>query len=81
MAQRLVRGVAHLDGVRLMFPVQANSVFLELTPATQDALRSRHWTFYTFIGAGGVRFVCSWNTTPELIDRLIADLVDALAAA
>jgi len=74
MARRLAAGVESLDGVRLMFPVQANSVFLEIAPATQQALRNSHWTFYTFIGEGGARFVCSWNTTPELIDGLIADL-------
>ncbi|GAB3674227.1 threonine aldolase family protein [Salinisphaera aquimarina] len=78
MARRLAAGVEALDGVRLMFPVQANSVFLELAPATQQALRDSHWTFYTFIGEGGARFVCSWNTTPALIDSLIEDLRQAL---
>ncbi|MES1924485.1 low specificity L-threonine aldolase [Salinisphaera sp. T31B1] len=81
MAQRLAAGVQHLDGVKLMFPVEANSVFLELAPAVQQSLRDERWTFYTFIGEGGVRFVCGWNTTAELIDRLIADLSHALSMA
>lgn len=74
MAQRLVAGVTGMQCVQPMFEVQANSVFLEMSPTIQQALRARQWTFYTFIGEGGVRFVCSWNTSPELIDRLIADL-------
>lgn len=78
MARRLADGVQQLEGVRLMFPVQANSVFLELSPQTQQALRESNWAFYTFIGEGGVRFVCSWNTTRELVDQLIHDIRLAL---
>ncbi|RJS92842.1 low specificity L-threonine aldolase [Salinisphaera sp. Q1T1-3] len=79
MAQRLIAGVSDIAGVSPMFEVQANSVFLEMPAAMQNALRSRAWTFYTFIGEGGVRFVCSWNTSPALIDALIADLREAEA--
>lgn len=78
MARRLAQGLESLPGVRLMFPVQANGVFLELPAAAQAHLHALNWTFYTFIGQGGVRFVCSWNTTPELIDSLIADIGQAL---
>ena len=45
------------------------------------ALRERGWTFYTFIGAGGARFVCAWNTTQALLDRLLDDAREALAVA
>ena len=81
MAQRLAKGVEAIDGVELMFPVQANSVFLEIAPDLQQQLRDSRWTFYTFIGEGGARFVCSWNTTPELIDDLIADLARVASEA
>ncbi|WP_423822570.1 low specificity L-threonine aldolase [Salinisphaera sp. SPP-AMP-43] len=81
MARRLADGVTDLPGVNLMFDAQANSVFLELSAATQNALRARQWTFYTFIGEGGVRFVCSWNTSAELIDSLIDDIRQAVAVA
>src|SRR5699024_913358 len=79
MARRLADGVNGLEGVELMFDVQANSVFLDMPTAIQQALRTRGWTFYTFIGEGGVRFVCGWNTTPALIDSLISDIDQALA--
>lgn len=79
MARRLAEGVATIDGVSAMFPAQANSVFLAVPPRAQQYLRDSGWTFYTFIGEGGVRFVCSWNTSAELIDILISDLRQALA--
>lgn len=79
MAQRLMDGVSDVEGIEVMFPVQANSVFLEIPLAAQQYLRECGWTFYTFIGEGGVRFVCSWNTSEALIDSLVADLRRALA--
>ncbi|WP_106477772.1 threonine aldolase family protein [Phytohalomonas tamaricis] len=80
MAKRLVEGVARL-GVNTMFPAEANAVFLELPVRAQQRLRDKGWTFYTFIGEGGVRFVCSWNTTVELIDSLVDDINSVLAVA
>ncbi|WP_245977636.1 threonine aldolase family protein [Kushneria sinocarnis] len=81
MASRLAEGLKDVEGVELMFPVQANSLFLELPSRVQQTLRERGWTFYTFIGEGGVRFVCSWNTSPELIDALRDDIIAALASS
>ena len=74
MAQRLSTGLAKIPGASLMFPTEANSVFASLSPAVQDGLRERGWRFYSFIGAGGSRFMCAWDTTPERVDALLADL-------
>ena len=74
MARYLSEGLQALPGVSLMFPTQANSVFVELPPHAIEALKAKGWTFYTFIGAGGARFVCAWNTTVELLDQLLADV-------
>jgi threonine aldolase len=30
--------------------------------------------FYTFIGQGGCRLMCSWDTRREDVDALVADL-------
>jgi threonine aldolase len=38
-----------------------------------DALRAKGWKFYTFIG-GGVRLMFAWDTLPERVDALAADL-------
>ena len=79
MARRLADGIATLTGTRLMSPVEANGVFVILPTAIQDSLRSRGWRFYTFIGAGGARFMCAWDTRPETVDALLADLRDLCA--
>jgi len=80
MARRLASGLDAIDGVEMMFPVQANGVFVAMPAHAQAHLRTLHWTFYTFIGEGGVRFVCSWNTSPELIDSLLVDIRAAMQA-
>lgn len=74
MARRLANGLATIPGTALMFPVESNSVFVNLPPAMIEGLRERGWRFYTFIGAGGARFMCAWDTTEESVDALLADL-------
>ena len=72
MAQRLAAGLSGISGARLLFPVEANGVFVELPPAVLEGLRARGWRFYTFIGAGGARFMCAWDIEPESVDALLA---------
>ena len=74
MARRLADAVQAVDGIRVLFPVQANAVFLEMPRAAAEALRGRGWRFYSFIGETGYRFVCSWATTPAAVDALAADM-------
>ena len=74
MARRLADGLSAIPGVSLLFPVQANGVFVTLSPAVQDGLRALGWRFYTFIGAGGARFMCAWDTSRERVDALVADV-------
>jgi threonine aldolase len=39
-----------------------------------DGLHEMGWRFYTFIGEGGVRLMCSWDTTDEDIHEFIRDI-------
>lgn len=78
MARRLGAGLAALPGVSLMFPVEANAVFARLPEPALVALRAAGWAFYTFIGVGGARFVCAWDTAPEAVDALVAEVAAAL---
>ncbi len=73
MAQRLAAGIAKVPGLCALYPVQANSVFVELPAGTGEALRQRGWLFYNFIG-GGARLMCSWDTQPEDVDAVLGDL-------
>jgi threonine aldolase len=77
MARRLEQGVVGVDGVRITQPVQANAVFAILPPAATAELQ-RDWRFYTWDEATGeVRWMCSWDTTPDDVDAF----VDAVRAA
>ncbi|HHX38338.1 MAG TPA: low specificity L-threonine aldolase [Armatimonadetes bacterium] len=78
-AEKLEAELRQLPGIRVMFPRQANSVFLQLPPTVAAALRARGWRFYTFIGEGGARFMCSWATTNADITALVADVRAVLA--
>jgi threonine aldolase len=74
MARKLADGIASVPGIRIMFPCQANAVFLEMPPAQVAALHARGWHFYTFIGSGGARFMCSWETTEQDVEDLVRDV-------
>lgn len=74
MARRLVERIGGLEGVRLIAPVQSNGVFVEMVPAAQARLREKGWRFYTFLGETGCRFMCAWDTRPEIVDRFAADV-------
>ncbi|NJL00066.1 MAG: low specificity L-threonine aldolase [Spirulinaceae cyanobacterium SM2_1_0] len=79
-AAYLAAQLQQIPGVELLFPCQANGVFVQLPPAVGDRLRAQGWQFYTFIGVGGARFLCSWSTTRARIDELVADVRAAIAA-
>ena len=72
-ARRLQEQIAGLPGLEIMFPVQANAVFVRMVDERMAALRDRGWRFYTFIG-GGARFMFAWDATPQRVDQLAADL-------
>jgi len=73
-ASRLSEGLSGIKQIKLMAPAQANAVFATLPEAAIAELKHRGWRFYTFIGSGGARFMCAWDTTPEDVDALLADV-------
>jgi threonine aldolase len=77
-ARRLQEGLQGIPAVTILYPCQANSVFVEMPEAMAEELRRRGWVFYTFIG-GGVRLMCSWDTTPEDVDALLGAIRDVAA--
>jgi threonine aldolase len=80
-ARTLAAAMTAIPGVTLVHPVEANAVFVQLPESAIAALRKRGWVFYTFIGSGHCRFMCSWATTDEDIARLVADLRTTMAEA
>jgi threonine aldolase len=78
-AAHLAQQVAGLPGVDLMFPVQANAVFLTAPEPVLEALRGAGWRFYTFIG-GGARFMFAWDADLARVGQLVADIRQASGA-
>lgn len=72
-AQVLGTGLRALGG-RLLAPVEANAVFVELEPRVAAALEARGWYFYRFIGEHGYRLMCSWSTTDAEIAAFLTDM-------
>jgi len=74
MATLLAERIRDLPGVEILFPVEANAVFVNLPDAVAAGLAERGWRFYRFIGAGGCRFMCAWDTLPSTIEAFAADI-------
>ncbi len=78
MAKLLSEGLQKFPQVKLLFPTQANAVFAEIPPAAAEYLQKSSWHFYSFIGAGGIRLMTSWNTRKETVEAFLADCAKAM---
>ncbi len=68
--------LAEAAGERLLFPVEANELFLRVTAEEAAGLRRQGFDFYDW-GPGEARLVISWNQGPDAI-RPLADAIRAL---
>ena len=69
MAQKL----AALMPYPIAHPVEANGLFVTMSDAALELLRGEGWFVYRFLD-GSARFMCSWATTPEMVEELGAAL-------
>lgn len=60
---------------RLIYPVEANELFLRATADEAARLRSRGFDFYDW-GAGEIRLVTSWDQQGEAVDKLAAAIAE-----
>jgi threonine aldolase len=81
MARLLHDEIEDLPEVKILFPVQANAVFAEFPPHVVYAMRAEGWKFYTFIGQGGCRLMCAWDTQEADVREFAADLKRLLVEA
>jgi threonine aldolase len=79
IAGRIAAGLRDISGARLLAPVEANEIFLELPSATMDALEADGFQFYRR-SKTLARFVCRFDTTEADADALLAALRRHLAA-
>ncbi|MEO6361282.1 MAG: beta-eliminating lyase-related protein [Sphingomicrobium sp.] len=68
-ANRSAQAIAAAAPDRLVYPVEANEVFLRVTAAEAAALRSAGFDFYDW-GPGEIRLVASWDQAPEDVTKL-----------
>lgn len=77
MAEKLERALRSIPSLRIKYPRQANSVFVDLPRSVVEKLCRRGWRFYTDVGPGGVaRFMCSWDTREKDVEALVKDVRD-----
>jgi len=76
MAQRLAAGIVVGTSFDLAHPVDANAVFVRMPASAHQRINDAGWACYRF-DDGSVRFVCSWATTEEAVDELIAAVTAA----
>ena len=81
MARRLADAVDRVDDVRITQKVDANAVFAIVPPGTAEKLQEK-WRFYVWDeSTGEVRWMCSWDTTPDEVDAFAADVAQTASAA
>lgn len=70
------QAIAQAAGDRLLYPVQANEVFVKLTAAEAAALRGQGFEFYDWgeitAEGGEARFVTAWDQDTETVAPLAA---------
>lgn len=73
-ANAAAQELAQACGTRLFHPVEANEVFVILSPAEQATLRGQGFDFYDWTApagaAGAVRLVTAWNSDPAHVSAL-----------
>lgn len=75
-ANAAAQAIAQNGADRLMHPVEANEVFIRLTPQERAVLREQGFRFYDW-GADAARFVAAWDSDlaeARMLGERIADL-------
>jgi threonine aldolase len=75
MAARLAAHLATKANVDIIFPVDANAVFVQMDDRLAAALHERGWQFYNFIEPEIYRLMCSWSSTEEQIVQFVTDII------
>ena len=71
LMESLLRELPH---IKVLFPREANAVFADIPEAAVEGMWAKGWKFYNFIGAGGCRLMCAWDTTEEDVREFAEDL-------
>jgi threonine aldolase len=76
MARRLVAGLTALKGVQLLYPVDANEIFVVLPAQVHDALQAAGAQYHPWPsdrpGERAFRLVTAFDTEPAAVDKFLA---------
>ena len=75
MARRLAERIQRDSRSAIVFPVEANAIFIRLSDSVVRGLHAQGWHFYKFVEPDVYRLMCSWATTDADIDRFVTDLL------
>ena len=78
MAQLLKSEVEQVEGVRIVYPVQANSVFVQLPRNVWKCLQQRYFFYDWDEDADVVRWMCSFDTMEDDIHEFVKALKEEL---
>ena len=79
MAKNLADKLKRLPETDILFPTEANAVFVKLPPSAINCMYKLGWRFYTDVGpGGGARLMCSWDTTEQDVEEFVEDLKNGL---
>jgi threonine aldolase len=60
--------------IEIVFPIDANAVFVRMNEQLVGHLQARGWHFYKFVEPDIYRLMCSWSTTDKAISDFMADI-------
>lgn len=81
MAARLAAGLGDIGHVSVTKPVQSNAVFARLDRSAITALQEQFDFYIWDEQADEVRWMCSWDTTEEDVDKFLVAVRQACAAS
>src|SRR5438552_6491888 len=73
-ARRLADRLRKEAGIKSVFPLEANAVFVSMDERLASGLHALGWRFYKFIEPEVYRLMCSWATTEKDISDVVADV-------
>lgn len=74
MAQLLYNELRNVDGIKIMYPVQVNSVFAQLPRQVWQALQKEYFFYDWDEEMDVVRWMCSFDTTEDDVHQFVAAL-------
>ena len=71
MAQLLKRHLSDVQGVKIVYPVEANGVFARIPRAATAKLLTRYFFYPWDAEQSVVRWMCSWDTTEKDVKQFV----------